>query len=65
ISPDTSGYTPAEVAAASSSTDETDQVSMVQKTESPVSEESENRFKDVTKLAKGINPDILPRMAAL
>ena len=27
--------------------------------------DSTNRFKDVTKLAKGINPDILPRMAPL
>jgi hypothetical protein len=27
--------------------------------------ESTNRFKDVTQLAKGINPDILPRMAPL
>ncbi len=73
ISQDKSGYTPVEVAAAPSSTDETEQVSTEQKTESPVSEESEktasaeseSRFKDVTKLAKGINPDILPRMAAL
>jgi len=73
ISPDTSGYSPVEVTAAPSSTTETEQVSTKQKTESPVSEESEttasaeseSRFKDVTKLAKGINPDILPRMAAL
>ena len=27
--------------------------------------DSTNRFKDVTQLAKGINPDILPRMAPL
>jgi hypothetical protein len=73
ISPDTSGYSPVEVTAAPSSTAETQQVSTEQKTKSPVSEESEttasakseSRFKDVTKLAKGINPDILPRMAAL
>jgi hypothetical protein len=73
ISPDTSGYSPVEVTAAPSSTAETEQVSTEQKTELPASEESEktalpeseSRFKDVTKLAKGINPDILPRMAAL
>lgn len=73
ISPDTSGYTPVVVTAAQMPADETDQVSTNQTTELPVSEESEktasaesvSRFKDVTKLAKGINPDILPRMAAL
>jgi hypothetical protein len=73
ISPDTSGYSPIEVTAAPLSTDETVQVEKEQTTELPVSEESEktalpesvSRFKDVTKLAKGINPDILPRMAAL
>lgn len=73
ISSDTSGYSPVEVTAASSSTAETGQVSTEQKTELPAGEESEkaasteseSRFKDVTKLAKGINPDILPRMAAL
>jgi hypothetical protein len=73
ISPDTSGYSPVEVTAASSPADETEQVSKEQMTELPAGEEnektasaeSESRFKDVTKLAKGINPDILPRMAAL
>ena len=73
ISPDTSGYSPVEVTAAPLSADEIEQVGKEQKTELPVSEESEktvlpeseSRFKDVTKLAKGINPDILPRMAAL
>ncbi len=73
ISPDTSGYSPVEVTTASVKADETDQVSAEQTAELPASEESEkpavakseSRFKDVTKLAKGINPDILPRMAAL
>lgn len=73
ISPDISGYTPVMVTAAPLPADETEQVSTEQTTELPVSEESEkpaiaeseSRFKDVTKLAKGINPDILPRMAAL
>ncbi|MDQ1262269.1 MAG: hypothetical protein QG575_1450, partial [Euryarchaeota archaeon] len=73
ISPDTSGYAPVVVTAAPLQADETETVSAEQTTKSPVSEEiqtpalaeSESRFKDVTKLAKGINPDILPRMAAL
>jgi hypothetical protein len=73
ISPDTSGYSPVEVTAAPSSAAQKDQVNTEQTTELPASEESEktalpesvSRFKDVTKLAKGINPDILPRMAAL
>jgi hypothetical protein len=73
ISQDTSGYRPVEVTAAPLPADETKQVGKELKTELPVSEESEktalpesvSRFKDVTKLAKGINPDILPRMAAL
>ncbi len=73
ISPDTSGYTPAVTTTAPVQADEKDQVSAEQPAELPSSEEnekpavakSESRFKDVTKLAKGINPDILPRMAAL
>lgn len=73
ISPDTSGYTPAVVTTAPVQADEKDQVSAEQTAELPASKESEkpalaesvSRFKDVTKLAKGINPDILPRMAAL
>jgi hypothetical protein len=73
VSTDTSGYRPVEIRAAPSSVAQMDQVSTEEKTELPVGEESEktalpeseSRFKDVTKLAKGINPDILPRMAAL
>lgn len=73
ISPDTSGYTPAVVTTAPLPVVETQQASTELKNESNASEESEktafakseSRFKDVTKLAKGINPDILPRMAPL
>lgn len=76
ISPSTSGYSPAVVAAAQKEADDTEQVTEnnAQKTaEAPAGEESiktvpaqsESRFRDVTKLAKGINPDILPRMAQL
>jgi hypothetical protein len=73
ISPDTSGYTPAVVVAAPLPVVQTEQASTEQKIESNASEEREepasavieSRFKDVTKLAKGINPDILPRMAPL
>jgi len=73
ISPDTSGYVPVVVTASPMSAVPTVQVSTEQTTNSTVGEESEKpasaeretRFKDVTKLAKGINPDILPRMAPL
>lgn len=73
ISPNISGYSPASVAAAQVAANETEQTTAVQKNEPPASEEgkkaaqtqSDSRFKDVTQLAKGINPDILPRMASL
>jgi hypothetical protein len=65
ISPDTSSYTPVVVTTASSSAVQPMQVSTEQMIEPPAREESESRFKDVTTLAKGINPDILPRMAPL
>jgi len=76
ISPGTSGYSPAIAAAAQKEADDTEQVTEnnAQKAaEAPAGEEStktipaqsESRFRDVTKLAKGINPDILPRMAQL
>jgi hypothetical protein len=73
ISPDTSGYTPAMVTTAPLPVVETKPASTEQKNEINASEEgektalakSESRFKDVTTLAKGINPDILPRMAPL
>ncbi|VVB72971.1 Uncharacterised protein [uncultured archaeon] len=76
ISPDTSDYTPATVEEARATA--TAQVETGQKQET---EEARNttvqtvaqttqtkatsKFKDVTQLAKGINPDILPRMAPL
>jgi hypothetical protein len=74
ISPDTSSYTSAVVTTAPLPAAQTEQVSTEQKVEAPSSEiaekpvavlESESRFKDVTKLAKGINPNIMPRMAPL
>ncbi|MEI8004047.1 MAG: hypothetical protein WCG94_06890 [Methanothrix sp.] len=71
ISPDTSSYTPAVVTAAPLPAVQTEQVSTEQKNEAPSEEkpaaalESNSRFKDVTELAKGINPNIMPRMAQL
>ena len=74
ISPDTSSYTPALVATAPLPAVQTEQVSIEQKNEATNVEESEkpaavqeseSRFKDVTDLAKGINPNIMPRMAPL
>ena len=71
ISPDTSSYTPAVVTTAPLQAVQTEQVSTEQMNEVPSKEEptaileSASRFKDVTKLAKGINPNILPRMAPL
>ena len=78
ISPDTSGYTPAAISplAEGSAEDENaaqngsvnatatgDEQNAIQ--ESAGTETAASRFKDVTKLAKGINPNILPRMAPL
>jgi hypothetical protein len=74
IDPDTSHFTPAVVAAAPSSADqsgtatvglEKENASKVEVAEPSAIEVSESRFKDVTSLAKGINPNILPRMAPL
>ena len=80
INPDTSGYTPAAVFVAPVSSDNVeqataDQTAVDQKNEtasavaaqeaSAAIADSTDRFKDVTQLAKGINPDILPRMAPL
>lgn len=72
ISPDTSGYTPAEVAALPLQEDQTDELASTLTNETELSAEEEpaatygeSKFRDVTKLAKGINPDILPRMAPL
>jgi len=68
ISPDTSGYTPAKVNAVETVQEAaplSQQGSNVaQTTEQPASS-STSKFKDVTQLAKGINPNILPRMAPL
>jgi hypothetical protein len=73
ISPDTSGYVPVVVTTAPMpavptvqvSTEQTINSTVSEESEKPASAERETRFKDVTKLAKGINPDILPRMAPL
>jgi hypothetical protein len=74
ISPDTSSYNPAQVTSAPLPAVQTEQVSTTQKNEANASEEnekpapvpvSESKFKDVTELAKGIDPNILPRMAPL
>ncbi|MFZ2471195.1 MAG: hypothetical protein WAW52_04550 [Methanothrix sp.] len=73
ISPDTSSYTPVVVITAPLPAEPSEQASTEPKIEANASEvsekpaivESESRFKDVTNLAKGINPDILPRMAQL
>ena len=73
ISPDTSGYIPAVVTAAPlpavqmkpASTEQKNEINASEEVEKPASVKSESRFKDVTTLAKGINPDILPRMAPL
>jgi hypothetical protein len=69
ISPDTSSYTPAVVTVTPLPAAQTEQVSTEQKNETPSEEVSAavsgSRFKDVTELAKGINPNIMPRMAPL
>lgn len=67
ISPETSGYTPAAMQTVSTTVAETQErveqnnATMPQ----PAVPETECRFKDVTQLAKGIDPNILPRMAPL
>ena len=72
ISPDTSGYTPAVIQTVSNpcSVAETPQLITAENNETVqqtavAAPETVSRFKDVTQLAKGIDPSILPRMAAL
>jgi len=78
INPDTSGYTAAVVAsnpAESAASDQKETAAIDQKNDTAsdaiqkaavkATTSSSDRFKDVTQLAKGINPDILPRMAPL
>lgn len=68
LSPDTSGYTPAAIQTASASVAETRQEISEQNNatiQQPAVQETTSRFKDVTQLAKGIDPNILPRMAPL
>lgn len=72
ISPDTSGYTPAVVnavetvqeAAPSAQQSSEPGADVAQTAEQPAASLT-SKFKDVTQLAKGINPNILPRMAPL
>ena len=72
ISPDTAGYTPAIVPdgplPAAQSPPESTAVEEAKREELPEPDqvqEPESRFQDVTQLAKGINPNIMPRMAPL
>jgi hypothetical protein len=68
ISPDTSGYTPAVIQAVSTSSAETPQKIVAQNNATlsqPALPVAKSKFKDVTELAKGIDPNILPRMADL
>ena len=68
ISPDTSGYTPAVIHTVSTSSAETPQKIVEQNNTTlaqPALPVAKSKFKDVTELARGIDPNILPRMAAL
>ena len=68
ISPDTYGYTPAVIQTVSQSSAETPQKIVEQNNATlpqPALPVAKSKFKDVTELAKGIDPNILPRMAAL
>ena len=77
INPDISGYTPAKVEASASAQSETEKAASVKKSETATTASSNesvvasstttasSRFKDVTELAKGIDPNIMPRMAPL
>ena len=68
ISPDTSGYTPAVIQTVSASSSETPQKIVEQNNATlpqPALPVAKSKFKDVTELARGIDPNILPRMAAL
>ena len=68
ISPDTSGYTPAVIHTVSTSSAETTQKIVEQNNATlpqPALPVAKSKFKDVTELARGIDPNILPRMANL
>jgi hypothetical protein len=68
ISPDTSGYTPAVIHTVSTSSAETPQKIVEQNNATlpqPALPVAKSKFKDVTELARGIDPNILPRMANL
>jgi len=68
ISPDTSGYTSAVIQTISTSSAETPQKIVEQNNATlpqPALPVAKSKFKDVTQLAKGIDPNILPRMADL
>lgn len=77
INSDTSGYIPVQVEVRSSSAGQTENAAVVQKSETAITASSNessvvssatkvsSRFKDVTELAKGIDPNIMPPMAPL
>lgn len=67
ISPDTSGYTPAAIQTVSATVSETQEIAEQDNATmpQPAAQETKSRFQDVTNLAKGIDPNILPRMAPL
>jgi hypothetical protein len=72
ISPDTSGYAPAAVASAvqtvsptAASKESAQPAVNITETAAQPAVAAPSKFKDVTQLAKGIDPNILPRMAQL
>jgi len=72
INPDTSAYTPAAAAAIDQPSiappepmNVTQAVNSTQAEAQPSAPSRSSKFKDVTELAKGIDPNILPRMAPL
>ncbi len=62
ISPDTSGYTPATVEAISEAAEPGQPKTPVAQ---PEAQAKKSKYRDVLDLAKGIDPNIMPRMAAL
>jgi hypothetical protein len=70
INPDTSAYTPAAVEtvqepAPAESAPQITSTAQSTSLEQPTVQEKKSKFKDVTQLAKGIDPNILPSMASL
>jgi hypothetical protein len=67
ISPDISIYTPSTIEAISEPerSEQEPKISTEQEPVEPAVLETKSRFRDVTDLAKGINPNIMPRMAPI